>query len=84
MQVDVVKVAHHGSRFQDPRLPSWTSGRIAVLSVGADNGYGHPAPETLAAWEVIGADVVRTDISGDIAIVLRDGELGTVTRRGSR
>ncbi len=82
MQVDVVKVAHHGSRFQDPRLPSWTSGRIAVLSVGADNGYGHPAPETVAAWEFIGADVVRTDISGDIAVVLRDGELGTVTRRG--
>ncbi len=82
LQVDVVKVAHHGSRFQDPRFPEWTSGRIAVFSVGADNDYGHPAPETVAAWQFIGADVVRTDTGGDIAVVVRSGELGTVSRRG--
>lgn len=82
LQIDVVKVAHHGSRFQDPRFLEWSSGRIAVLSVGADNDYGHPAPETVAAWEFIGADVVRTDSDGDIAVVDRSGELGTVTRRG--
>jgi competence protein ComEC len=81
LQIDVVKVAHHGSRFQDPRFPDWSAGRIAVLSVGADNDYGHPAPETVAAWEYIGADVVRTDTAGDIAFVVRSGELGTVTRR---
>ena len=78
---DVVKIAHHGSRFQDPRLAEWTAGRIAVISVGADNDYGHPAPETLAAWEAVAARVLRTDQDGDVAIVHRSGTLGVVTRR---
>jgi competence protein ComEC len=78
---DVVKVAHHGSRYQDPRLASWTSGRVAVISAGADNDYGHPAAETLASWEAVGARVMRTDVHGAVAVVVRDGQLGVVTRR---
>lgn len=78
---DVVKVAHHGSRYQDPRLAEWTAGRIAVISVSADNDYGHPAEETLAAWESVSARVLRTDQHGDVAIVVREGTLGVVTRR---
>lgn len=78
---DVVKVAHHGSIFQDPRLAAWTAGRIAVISVGADNDYGHPAPETIAAWESVAARIMRTDQQGDIAIVNDAGRLGVVTRR---
>ena len=78
---DVVKVAHHGSRYQDPRLASWTAGRIAVISVGVDNDYGHPAPETVAAWESVAARIMRTDRDGDIAIVSLEGALGVVTRR---
>lgn len=78
---DVVKIAHHGSRYQDPRLASWTGGRIALISVGADNEYGHPAPETLTAWRAVAAGIWRTDQSGDIAIVRREDALGVVTRR---
>lgn len=78
---DVVKIPHHGSRFQDPRLAQWTAGRIGVIGVGADNDYGHPAEETLAAWEAVSARVLRTDRDGDVAIVLRDATLGVVTRR---
>jgi len=83
---DVVKIAHHGSRYQDPRLASWTAGRIAVISVGADNDYGHPAPETLAAWDSVAARILRTDEHGDVAIVVRSDDaggpiLGIVTRR---
>lgn len=77
--VDIVKVAHHGSRFQDPALAAWTSGRIAIVSVGEGNRYGHPAPETLRAWEHAGALVARTDLAGDVAIVA--DPLGVVTRR---
>ena len=47
--VDVLKVAHHGS--DDAGLDALldrTSPRLAVISVGADNPYGHPTPETLA------------------------------------
>ncbi len=84
--VDIVKVPHHGSRFQDPALAAWTAGRIAIVSVGEGNRYGHPAPETLRAWEHTGALVARTDLAGDVAIVSSagaDGEprLGVVTQR---
>lgn len=77
--VDVVKVPHHGSRLQDPALGAWTGARLAIISVGADNGYGHPAPETLRQWWDTGAVVARTDEAGDIAIVA-DPSLGVVTR----
>ena len=83
--VDVVKVPHHGSRFQDPALAAWTAGRVAVISVGEGNRYGHPAPETLRAWEYTGAVVARTDLAGDVAIIGPGDEsapvLGVVTRR---
>ncbi len=83
--VDVVKVPHHGSRFQDPALAAWTAGRIAVISVGEGNRYGHPAPETLRAWEYAGALVARTDLAGDVAIIGSGDDsapaLGVVTRR---
>lgn len=77
--VDVVKVAHHGSRYQDPALAAWTAGRIALISVGEGNRYGHPAPETVNAWQGAGAIVGRTDEAGEIAIVAEP--LGVVTRR---
>ena len=77
--VDVVKVAHHGSRVQDPALAAWTAGRVAIVSVGAGNPYGHPAQETIDTWSGAGAVIARTDLGGDVAIV---GEpLGVVTRR---
>ena len=79
--VDIVKIPHHGSRFQDPALASWTAGRVAIVSVGEGNRYGHPAPETLRAWETQGALVARTDLAGDVAIV--GAPLGVVTRRTS-
>lgn len=77
--VDVVKVAHHGSRYQDPALAAWTAGRVAIISVGQGNRYGHPAPETIAAWQGAGAIIGRTDLAGDVAIVAEP--LGVVTRR---
>ena len=79
--VDIVKIPHHGSRFQDPALASWTAGRVAIVSVGEGNRYGHPAPETLRAWETQGALIARTDLAGDVAIV--GAPLGVVTRRTS-
>ena len=47
--VDVLKVAHHGSPFQYPPLLTRLRPRIALVSAGADNPYGHPAPRTLTA-----------------------------------
>lgn len=67
--VDVLKVAHHGSSNQDPQLVHETRAPLAVISVGADNDYGHPAPATVQALERAGARIVRTDVCGDVAVV---------------
>ena len=81
LRVDVLKVPHHGSRYQDPALLSGLGARLALISVGEDNEYGHPAPETLDLLEDAGAEVRRTDESGDVAVVVRDGELSVDTAR---
>ncbi|MFI6872750.1 ComEC/Rec2 family competence protein [Streptomyces sp. NPDC050400] len=67
--VDVLKVAHHGSAYQDPELMRRAAPRLALISCGADNPYGHPAPRTVAALRAGGAAVLRTDRDGAIAVV---------------
>ena len=81
LHVDVLKVPHHGSRYQDLPFLASLGARLAVISVGADNDYGHPAPETVAALAQTGARVLRTDIDGAVAVVERDGRLAAVSRR---
>ncbi|MFF4344974.1 ComEC/Rec2 family competence protein [Kitasatospora sp. NPDC001540] len=68
-RVDVLKVAHHGSANQDWSLMAALRPRLALISCGAGNPYGHPAPRTLAGLRALGATVVRTDRSGDIAVL---------------
>ena len=68
MRADVLKVPHHGSRTTSPVFLAAVRPRIAVISVGADNTFGHPAPELLAALDGLGTTVARTDLDGDVAI----------------
>ncbi|MFG2883349.1 ComEC/Rec2 family competence protein [Streptomyces sp. NPDC048297] len=72
--VDVLKVAHHGSVYQDPGLIRLAAPRIALISCGADNPYGHPAPATVAALRAGGAVVLRTDRDGALAVGGSGGE----------
>jgi competence protein ComEC len=67
-QVDVVKVPHHGSKFQDVNFPKWTRARLALISVGQENSYGHPAKLTLDLYRDSGMQVLSTDEVGSIAI----------------
>lgn len=69
LRAHVMKVAHHGSRDQDPSLPAMVDAQWALLSVGAENRHGHPASETLAALARVGTGVLRTDIYGSVALV---------------
>lgn len=80
----VLKVAHHGSRTSTtPAFLAMVRPLVAVVSVGADNSFGHPHPGTLAALESVGAVVYRTDRDG--AVTLRsDGTRWQVTTRRSR
>ncbi|MET9815463.1 ComEC/Rec2 family competence protein [Streptomyces sp. NPDC006355] len=73
--VDVLKVAHHGSAYQDPGLIRRAAPRLALISCGEDNPYGHPAPGTVAALRAGGAAVLRTDRDGALAVVGEGGEL---------
>jgi beta-lactamase superfamily II metal-dependent hydrolase len=74
-QVTVVKVAHHGS--PNGTTPAWiqaTRPDVAVISVGAENTYGHPSAQVTHQWEAAGATVYRTDRDGTVIIQAnRDG-----------
>ena len=76
-QVDVVKVAHHGSKDQSARLYQQAHATIGLIGVGAENEYGHPTPELLDILTSTGTTAVRTDLDG-IAL-LAAGADGTVT-----
>ncbi|GAA4693708.1 ComEC/Rec2 family competence protein [Nocardioides nanhaiensis] len=80
LHVDVLKVPHHGSRYQDLDWLESLEAPLAVVSAGADNDYGHPAPDLLDALEDAGTEVGRTDEQGDVAVVVEAGEARLVTR----
>jgi competence protein ComEC len=68
--VEILKVSHHGS--EDALLPALLGElqpRVAVISVGEGNTYGHPTPETLAALAAApGLAVYRTDRDGAVRV----------------
>ncbi len=68
---DVLKVAHHGSATASGgSLLDLLRPRLAAISVGLGNRYGHPAPDTLARLEAAGSTIWRTDRQGTLAIAL--------------
>ncbi|MBJ7358622.1 MAG: ComEC/Rec2 family competence protein [Nocardioides sp.] len=80
LDVDVLKIPHHGSAHQDEDWLVSLEPAVVLVSVGADNDYGHPAASALDPLTAIGAVVARTDTDGDLAVVVRDGEPEVVTR----
>ncbi len=74
LRADLLKVAHHGSRYSTSmEFLEAVQPKIAVISVGEDNDYGHPAPETIQRLRQAGAKIYRTDESGTI-IATSDGK----------
>jgi competence protein ComEC len=78
--VDVLKVAHHGSAYQSDELLSAVRPRVALVSVGADNDYGHPSPATVGQLRAVGAVVGRTDQDGTLVVAGGHGALRLVRR----
>jgi competence protein ComEC len=69
---DIVKVAHHGSRFQHAPLYAQLDPDLALVPVGRENTFGHPTDELLGIVRGTGAQVLRTDVHG--TVVLPTGE----------
>ncbi len=69
LRADVLKVGHHGSAYSStPAFIRAVSPRYAVISVGRNNLFGHPATSTLETLERAGAHVYRTDEHGAVTI----------------
>jgi competence protein ComEC len=79
-RIRILKVAHHGSRTSSSSalLETWRP-RIALISCGRGNRFGHPTPEVLQRLEAIGATVMRTDLDGQITIETDGRSLRAVT-----
>lgn len=74
LQADVLKVAHHGSRTANQfSFLQMVQPKYAVISVGANNRYGHPNKETLSRLQTVGAEILRTDEQGTI-VFISDGK----------
>ena len=72
-QFDVLKVAHHGSKHSSSlKFLEQVRPKVAVISVGAGNGYGHPHEETLERITRVGSKVLRTDKLGTIKVTFDD------------
>ena len=81
--VDVVKVAHHGSADQEPRLDADLSASVGLIGVGADNDYGHPTGKLLGMLAASGTAVTRTDNDGLVLVSAGDADTINVwTERG--
>ena len=66
--VDVVKVAHHGSADQNPKLYAALRASVGVIGVGLDNGYGHPTDKLLGFLADNGTFPTRTDLEGMVLL----------------
>lgn len=79
LDADVLKVGHHGSKNSTtPELLAAVHPKLAIISAGAENSYGHPSKELLDRLRDANVKVLRTDEYGEIR-VLTDGESLTVS-----
>jgi competence protein ComEC len=81
-RVDLLKVSHHGS--EDAGLEGLLARlrpRVAVISAGARNRFGHPRSETLESLNAAGVSVYRTDRVGSTTVAAGPGGTEITTER---
>ncbi len=67
--IRIVKVPHHGSLTSSlPEFVAALAPRVAIVSVGRTNHFGHPVPEVLDRYRESGAGVFRTDQDGEVEV----------------
>ena len=84
LRADVLKVGHHGSSTSStPTFLDAVQPKLALISVGAQNTYGHPSPAVVRSLVQRGVQVLRTDHVGTI-VVRTDGQSLAVEAGGER
>ena len=69
LRAAILKVGHHGSAYSStPAFLAAVHPKIAIISCGLHNVFGHPSPRTVEALSAVGADVYRTDLDGGVSI----------------
>ncbi|MBI2622413.1 hypothetical protein HYW66_02160, partial [Candidatus Microgenomates bacterium] len=80
-EIDILKVAHHGSRTgTDEEFLDKVRPRLAVISVGKNNSYGHPHSEAMKILRDKDIKILRTDEDGEVEVV-SDGQSWSVKSR---
>ncbi|GAC1664699.1 MAG: hypothetical protein NVS9B8_05250 [Candidatus Limnocylindrales bacterium] len=84
--VDILKVAHHGSATAStPAFLDAVRPRVAIVSAGAGNPYGHPARSTIDRLVGTGARVLRSDRDGSVSVTIGpDGSIAVATTGARR
>lgn len=78
LKADILKVAHHGSKTSSIKeFINAVNPKYAVIGVGKDNKFGHPSEKTLETLNDKNVKIYRTDISGEIMIII-DGDKGGI------
>jgi competence protein ComEC len=79
--IDILKVAHHGSKTAStPAFLAAVKPKVAIVSAGAGNPYGHPAKSTIERLQATGAEVLRTDTNGSVQVTIdQAGEIAVST-----
>jgi competence protein ComEC len=78
LRADILKVGHHGSAYSStPAFLAAVHPSIAIISCGLHNVFGHPSPRTLAALQVDGATIYRTDLNGGITVSVSGTNIAT-------
>ncbi|WP_241997712.1 ComEC/Rec2 family competence protein [Kribbella sp. VKM Ac-2569] len=79
LRADVLKVPHHGSAQQDPAFIAAANARLALISAGRDNDYGHPAPRTLDLLSHDATRTATTNVSGALIVTNTNNHLALTT-----
>jgi len=78
----VLKVGHHGSKTSTSKdFLAAVKPKLALISVGQDNSYGHPSSETLDILQSMGVAVYRTDLHGSIKVLMGSQDYEVVTEK---
>jgi len=78
LRADILKVGHHGSAYSStPEFLAAVHPKIAIISCGLHNVFGHPSTRTLTALRGEGSQIYRTDLDGGVSIITDGASLQT-------